>query len=125
MSDTRYTDQHEWISLDGDVGTVGISTHAQEQLGDVVYVELPEIGRTVDRGAELAVVESVKAASEIYAPVAGEVVAVNEALNDEPGLVNSDAEDAGWFVKLKVANAADVDGLKDAAAYKDYVDGLA
>jgi len=125
MSDTRYTDQHEWISLDGDVGTVGISTHAQEQLGDVVYVELPEIGRAVDKGAELAVVESVKAASEIYAPVAGEVVAVNEALNDEPGLVNSDAEGAGWFVKLKVANAADVDGLKDAAAYKDYVDGLA
>jgi len=125
MSNTRYTDQHEWISLDGDVGTVGISTHAQEQLGDVVYVELPEIGRTVDQGAELAVVESVKAASEIYAPVAGEVVAVNEALNDEPGLVNSDAEGAGWFVRLKVANAADVDGLKDAAAYKDYVDGLA
>lgn len=125
MSDKRYTDQHEWISLDGEVATVGISVHAQEQLGDMVYVELPEIGRTVDKGAELAVVESVKAASEIYAPIAGEVVAVNEALNDEPSLVNGDAEGAGWLVKLKVANAADADELKDAAAYKDYVDGLA
>src|SRR3990170_2874153 len=100
MSETRFTKDHEWIRLDGDIGTVGISDYAQTQLGDVVYVELPEIGKRVAQGEEAAVVESVKAASEIYAPMAGEVVEVNAGLNDNPALVNQDALGAGWFLKL-------------------------
>jgi glycine cleavage system H protein len=124
MSDTRYTEDHEWISVDGDVGTVGISDYAQEQLGDVVYVELPEVGRSVAKKDEIATVESVKAASEIYAPVAGEVVEINEALNDEPGLVNSDAEGKGWMLKLRLGDASELDELMDDAAYKTYVEGL-
>ena len=103
MSDIRYTKEHEWVRVDGEIATVGISEHAQEQLGDVVFVELPEVGRQVSRGDAMAVVESVKAASDVYAPIGGEVVEVNAALNDDPALVNSGAEGAGWFCKLEIA----------------------
>src|SRR5918998_3827401 len=104
---TRYTKDHEYVRVEGDTAVVGITDYAQEQLGDVVYVELPEVGKTVSKGDEAAVVESVKAASEVYAPVAGEVVAVNSELEGAPATVNEDAEGAGWFLKLKVANAAE------------------
>ncbi len=119
---TRYTRAHEWIRLEGETATVGISDYAQDQLGDIVYVELPPVGKQLDKGAEAAVVESVKAASEIYAPVAGEVVEVNAALADEPGVVNRLPESAGWFLKLKVANRSDLDGLMDADAYKAFLE---
>lgn len=122
MSDTRYSEEHEWISIDGDVGTVGITDYAQEQLGDVVYVELPEIGRVVEKDGEMATIESVKAASEIFAPVSGEVVEVNSALDDEPALINGAAEAGGWIVKLRIADAGELDGLMDAAAYKAFVE---
>ena len=121
MSDIRYTEDHEWIRIDGDVGTVGITDHAQEQLGDVVFVELPEVGQSVEKGAEAGTVESVKAASEIYAPVSGEVSEVNEALGDEPGKVNSDPFGEGWFYKIKIADKSELDGLMDEAAYRDHV----
>jgi len=124
MSDIRYTEEHEWIRVEGDVGTVGISAYAQEQLGDVVYVELPERGRRVERGKEIAVVESVKAASETYAPASGEVIEVNDKLTAEPGTVNADALGAGWLVKIKLSDPAELDKLMDAAAYKKYVEGL-
>ena len=119
---TRYTRDHEWIHLEGDVGTVGITEYAQEQLGDIVFVELPEVGKQLGKGAEAAVVESVKAASEIFAPVAGEVIAVNEALADQPGLVNEHPDGAGWFLKLKVANPADLDALMNAEAYLAFLE---
>jgi glycine cleavage system H protein len=118
---TRYTKEHEWIRLDGDAATVGITDHAQSQLGDVVYVELPEVGKTFAAGAEAAVVESVKAASEVYAPASGEVVAVNAALADAPATVNEDAEGRGWFLKLKLSDPAELDRLMTAQQYKDYV----
>ena len=121
----RYTKDHEWIELDGDVAMVGISDYAQSQLGDVVYVELPEVGKTVTKGGEAAVVESVKAASEVYAPVGGTVVGVNETLNTAPATVNEDAEGKGWFLKLKLANAGELDELMSAEQYKDFVAGLA
>ncbi|MGK2285939.1 glycine cleavage system protein GcvH [Pedomonas sp. V897] len=120
-----FTKDHEWVRVEGDTGTVGITDYAQGQLGDVVYVELPEIGRTVSQGDELAVVESVKAASEVYAPVSGEVVEVNDALNGEPGLVNSGAEGEGWFARVRLSDAAELDALMTEAAYKDYVASLA
>ena len=122
MSDTRYSEEHEWISVDGDVGTVGITDYAQEQLGDVVYVELPEIGAVVEKDGEMATIESVKAASEIFAPVSGEVVEVNSALDDDPALINGAAEAGGWIVKLRIADAGELDGLMDAAAYKAFVE---
>jgi glycine cleavage system H protein len=122
MSAIRYTKEHEWVRVDGQVATVGISNHAQEQLGDVVFVELPEVGRTLGQNAAMAVVESVKAASDVYAPVSGEVVEVNDALTDDPALVNGDAEGAGWFCKLKIANPAELDALMDAAAYRAFVE---
>ena len=125
MSVIKYTEDHEWISVDGDVATVGITNYAQEQLGDVVFVELPDEGRTVAKGDEAAVVESVKAASEIYAPVSGEITASNQALADDPAQVNSDPTGAGWFFKLKIADAGELDGLMDEAAYKSHVEGLA
>lgn len=118
MTTTRFTEDHEWIRVDGDVATVGITEHAQEQLGDLVYVELPEIGRKVAKGEEAAVVESVKAASDVYAPVSGEVVAVNDDLTGDPGLVNREAEKGGWLMKLKLADTGELDGLMDADAYK-------
>ena len=117
----RYTKEHEWVRLDGDIATVGISEHAQEQLGDVVYVELPEIGRQAERSKPVAVVESVKAASDVYAPVDGEVVEVNAALNDDPSLVNSGAEGDGWFYRLKVKDAGQIEALMDEAGYRAYL----
>ena len=116
-----FTKDHEWISVDGDNATVGITAFAQEQLGDVVFVELPAVGNSLDKGAEAAVVESVKAASEVYAPVSGEVIEVNSVLDDEPGKVNEDAEGAGWFIKLKLTDKSQLDGLMDAEAYKKFV----
>ena len=124
MSELCFTEEHEWIAVDGDVGTVGISDYAQEQLGDVVYVELPEVGTDVARGDEAAVVESVKAASEVYAPVGGTVVERNEALSDNPALVNEAATTDGWFYKLRLADPREVEGLMDAAAYAAFVEGL-
>ena len=124
MSEMRFTDQHEWVQLDGDEATIGITRHAAEQLGDVVFVELPAAGRKVGAGAEAAVVESVKAASEVYAPVGGEVIAANEALVAEPAKVNEDPEGAGWFFKLKLSDKAEFAKLMDAAAYQEFVKGL-
>ncbi len=121
---TRYTKDHEWIRLEGDVATIGISDHAQEQLGDIVFVELPEVGKKIARGEEAAVVESVKAASEVFAPVSGEVVAVNEALSDGPGTVNEAAEGAGWIIKLKPDDKADLDALMDEGAYKAFLESI-
>ena len=124
MAGTRYTKDHEWIRIDGDVGVVGITTYAQSQLGDVVYVELPAVGKRVEKGAEAAVVESVKAASEVYAPVAGEVVEVNGALEGAPATVNDDAEGKGWFLKLKVADASELDELMSEQEYKQYLETI-
>lgn len=124
MSGLAYTRDHEWIRVEGDLGTVGISDYAQEQLGDVVYVELPEVGKALARGEEAAVVESVKAASEVYAPASGEVVEVNRALEDEPALVNGAPTGAGWFLKLRLSAPAELDGLMDEAAYGTYVASL-
>lgn len=120
----RYTKDHEYVRIDGDVAVVGISDYAQGQLGDVVFVELPDIGKSVTRGKEAAVVESVKAASEVYAPISGEVVEVNSELEGAPGLVNEDAEGKGWFLKLKVTNPAELSELMDEAAYKAFLDTL-
>ena len=119
-----YTEEHEWIRVESDEATVGITDFAQGQLGDIVFVELPEVGRQVTKGGEAAVVESVKAASEVYAPIAGEVVAVNEELAGEPAKVNQDPMGGGWFMKLRPANIAELDGLMDEAKYKAYVEGL-
>ena len=121
---TRYTRDHEWIRLDGDTAVLGISQYAQEQLGDVVFVELPEPGKKLGKGDVAAVVESVKAASEVYTPVAGEVAAVNTALGDTPAIVNASPEGEGWFIRLKLANPRDVDALMDAAAYAAFVETL-
>ncbi len=125
MAETRFTKEHEWIRIDGDTAVVGITDYAQQQLGDVVYVELPAVGKALKKGDEAAVVESVKAASEVYAPVSGTVVAVNEALSGNPALVNQAATGDGWFLKLKAANQGELAGLMDEAAYKKYLEGLA
>ncbi len=124
MTDIRYTKEHEYIRIDGDTGIVGISSHAQEQLGEVVFVELPEIGKKVAQNDELAVVESVKAASEVYAPVSGEVAEVNSGLPDSPEKVNADPEGEAWFVKLKIADKGELDKLMSADEYKSYLEGL-
>jgi glycine cleavage system H protein len=122
---TRYfTDEHEWIDVDGTTATVGITAYAQEQLGDIVFVEVPEAGASVSKGGEAAVVESVKAASDVYAPVTGTVTEGNAALGDDPSLVNSDPEGAGWFFKLTLADPGELDGLMDEAGYKTFVAGL-
>jgi glycine cleavage system H protein len=120
MSTTRYTKDHEWIRVDGAEAVIGITDFAQEQLGDIVYVELPEIGRKLEKGKEAGVVESVKAASEVYAPVSGEVTAVNTTLGDDPARVNKDASGEGWFFKVKLANPKELDDLMDEAAYKAF-----
>jgi glycine cleavage system H protein len=121
---TRYTKDHEWVRVERDVAVVGISDHAQEQLGDVVFVELPELGREVARGDQAAVVESVKAASDIYAPVSGEVIERNEALEDNPALVNEDPEGGAWFFKLRLEDPSELDELMDRDAYEAYLETL-
>jgi glycine cleavage system H protein len=118
---TRYTKDHEWIRLDGDVATVGITEHAQSQLGDIVYVELPEIGRKVVKGGDAAVVESVKAASDVYAPASGEVVAVNQALDGAPGSINEEAEGKGWFFRLKLSAPDELNELMTDQQYKEFL----
>ena len=124
MSEVRYTDQHEWIRLEGGEATVGITRHAAEALGDVVFVEVPAVGKVVTQGGEAAVVESVKAASDIYAPVSGTVSAANEALTAEPSKINDDPEGEGWFFKLKGVDAAQFGALMDGAAYQVFVEKL-
>jgi glycine cleavage system H protein len=124
MTELKYTEDHEWISVDGDEGTIGISDYAQEQLGDIVYVELPEVGATLAQGDEAVVVESVKAASEIYAPVSGEVTEINDDLNGDPGMVNRDARGGGWFLKIKMDDPSQLAELMTDADYKDMVEGL-
>jgi glycine cleavage system H protein len=116
----HFTKDHEWIRVDGGIATVGITHHAQDQLGDVVFVELPEVGRKAAKGDAVAVVESVKAASDVYAPVAGEVTEVNMALADQPALVNEDAEGKAWFFRLRISDAAELDALMDRAAYEAF-----
>ena len=124
MAIVKYTKEHEWIRVEDGVGVVGITEYAQEQLGDIVYVELPEVGAGMTQGAEAAVVESVKAASEVYAPVGGEVTEVNQNLADNPGTVNTDAMGEGWFFKMKIADTGEVDRLMDGSAYEEYVESL-
>jgi glycine cleavage system H protein len=119
-----YTQDHEWIDVDGDSATVGITAYAQEQLGDIVFAEVPAVGATLKKGGDAAVVESVKAASDVYAPVSGTVTQSNDALGDDPSLVNSDPEGAGWFFKLTLADVGELAGLMDAAAYQAFVDSL-
>lgn len=116
-----YSQEHEWIDVEGDIATIGITDYAQEQLGDVVFVELPEIGREVAAGADVAVVESVKAASEVYAPLTGSVAEANDALANDPALVNSDPEGEGWFFKLRLSDAGELEGLMDEAGYRAFV----
>lgn len=120
----KYTEDHEWIDADGDVATIGITDYAQKALGDVVFVELPEAGASFAKGDEVSVVESVKAASEVYAPLDGEIVEVNEALESEPALVNSDATGSGWFFKMKLNTVSDLDDMMDEEAYNTFVAGL-
>ncbi|MBT8427821.1 MAG: glycine cleavage system protein GcvH [Erythrobacter sp.] len=119
-----FTEEHEWIDLEGDTATVGITDFAQGQLGDIVFVELPEVGTMVEKGKDAAVVESVKAASDVYAPLSGEVVEVNDGLEDDPALVNSSPEEDGWFFKMTVSDKSEMDGLMDDKAYKSFCDGL-
>ncbi|NBW06999.1 MAG: glycine cleavage system protein GcvH [Caulobacteraceae bacterium] len=120
----KFTKDHEWVSVDGDIATVGISKHAAEALGDVVFVEVPEVGKTVGKGDSFAVVESVKAASDVYAPVSGEVVEANGALGDAPETVNSAPETDGWFAKIRIKDASQLDALMDQAAYDEYLTTL-
>ena len=120
-----FTEDHEWIDVDGDVATIGITDYAQGQLGDIVFVEIPSEGTELAKGKEAAVVESVKAASDIYSPVGGTVTEGNSAIEDDPALVNSDAEGAGWFFKLTITDTAELEGLMDESAYRDFVAGLA
>ena len=124
MATIRYTKDHEYIRVDGDIGTVGISDHAQHALGDVVFVELPAVGKTFTQGGEAAVVESVKAASEVYAPVGGEVIEVNGDLEGTPARVNEDPLGGGWFMKIRIADAKQLDGLMDEAAYQEFLKTL-
>jgi glycine cleavage system H protein len=122
MSSLRFTTEHEWIRVEGDLAVIGITEYAQSQLGDVVYVELPEIGRRVEKGKEAAVVESVKAASEVYAPISGEVAEVNEAIAADPAKVNADPMGEGWFIKLRLVDPKELDGLLDEEGYKRFVE---
>ena len=120
----KYSKEHEWIRIDGEVGTIGITNYAQEQLGDVVFVDVPAVGRKVAKGESVAVVESVKAASDIFAPVSGEVVEANAALSETPGDVNAEPMGKGWFFKVRLSNKSELDGLLDEAAYNDFVKSL-
>ena len=117
----KYTKEHEWLSLDGDVAVIGITEHAQEQLGDIVYVELPEVGDTFATGDEFGSVESVKAVAEVFMPIAGEIVAINEALEDAPETVNKDPHDDGWLLKLKIEDPSELDDLMDHEAYEEFI----
>ena len=119
-----FTKEHEWVRVDGDTATIGISNHAQEALGDIVFAEVPEAGRRVSKGQEAAVVESVKAASDVYAPISGEVVEGNQAIADDPAVINRDAEGEGWFFKLKLDNPQELEGLMDEAAYREWIQTL-
>jgi glycine cleavage system H protein len=119
-----FTKEHEWVRVDGDTATIGISSHAQEALGDIVFADVPEAGRKVSKGQEAAVVESVKAASDVYAPVSGEVTEGNPALADDPSIINSDPEGEGWFFRVKLDNASELDGLMDEGAYREWVKTL-
>lgn len=119
-----FTKEHEWIRVEGDVATVGISNHAQEALGDIVFAEVPDAGRRLNKGQDAAVVELVKAASDVYAPVSGEVIEGNQAVADDPALINSDPEGAGWFFKLRLDNPGELDGLMDEGAYRDWIKTL-
>ena len=121
MAELRYSEDHEWVRVDGDIAVIGISVYAQEQLGDVVFVELPEPGKAVAKGEEAAVVESVKAASEVFTPVTGEVVEVNEPLGEDPGKVNRSPTTEGWFFKVRMSDPGEVEGLMDAAAYDAFI----
>jgi glycine cleavage system H protein len=123
MMTVKFSKDHEWVTVEGNIATVGITNHAQEQLGDVVFIEVPKLGRKVAQNESVAVVESVKAASEVYVPVSGEVVAVNEELSGDPALVNRAPESDGWFMKIKLANAGELDGLMDKTAYDKFVAG--
>ena len=118
---TRYTEDHEWITVEGDTATIGITDHAQSQLGDVVFIELPAVGKAVTKGGNAAVVESVKAASDVFAPVTGEVVAVNKELEGDPALVNREAESGAWFMKVKMKDKGELDALMDKTAYDNFV----
>ena len=124
MSDVRFTKDHEWVRVEGDTATVGISEYAQEQLGDVVFVELPTVGAYVEAGGDAAVVESVKAASEVYAPIAGKIVEVNDDLEATPNLVNESAEDEGWFWRMEISDADELEELMSAGDYKAFLEGL-
>ena len=124
-AELHYTPEHEWVSVEGSVATIGITEHAQSQLGDIVFVELPEAGRRAAAGEAVAVVESVKAASDVFAPVSGEVVAVNSEVESTPGLINEDALGRGWLFRLKLADTAELSGLMDESAYADYLKTLA
>ena len=119
-----FTDEHEWIDVEGENATVGITDYAQEQLGDIVFVELPEVGTELDKGGDAAVVESVKAASDVYAPITGEVTEANGALEDDPSLVNTSPEEEGWFFRLSISDSSELSGLMDEKAYKAFVDSL-
>ena len=119
-----FTREHEWVRIDGDTATVGITDHAQEALGDIVFTEVPEAGKQVAKGKEAAVVESVKAASDVYSPVSGEVTEGNQAVVDDPSLVNSDPEGEGWFFKVRLADSGELDGLMDESSYRDWVKTL-
>ncbi len=124
MSDIRFTKDHEWVRVEGDTATIGISEYAQEQLGDVVFVELPTVGADVEAGGDAAVVESVKAASEVYSPVSGRIVAVNDDLDGSPSLVNESAEDEGWFWQMELSDPDELDELMTAKDYKAFLEGL-
>ena len=121
---TKYTREHEWIQVEGETGTVGVTEYAQEQLGDIVFVELPEVGKTFDKADEAAVIESVKAASEVYAPVGGTVIEVNHVLEDDPGKVNEAATGEGWFFRVTIADMDELDDLMDVVSYAEYTQGL-
>lgn len=124
MSNIKYTKDHEWILVDGDTATVGITSYALEQLGDLVFIEVPDTGKTVAKGDEAAVVESVKAASEVYAPLSGEITAGNQAIMDDPAAVSGNAGSDGWFFKIKMSDTSELDGMMDEAGYNQYKDGL-
>ncbi len=119
-----FTDEHEWIDVEGETATVGITDYAQEQLGDIVFVELPSVGTLLDKGGDAAVVESVKAASDVYAPISGEVTEGNAALEDDPALVNSSPEEDGWFFRMTISDKSELEGLMDDKGYKSFLDGL-